>query len=176
MMIRVRYDWGPNGAGRFLQLVDMGFFTNMTFFRVPPLQSNPIAQFGVSPLRSVRSKLLSLPSLLDDSPSVPCKKGYFGFGGSGANSRTHHMWVARETFSRIHPSLGQAVWEVPFAEMISGLDVLDRIHGVGDMKPWGDGPDTGRMLSDPTFETEFPGEYLRRNFPAVDWFLGCTHL
>jgi hypothetical protein len=85
------------------------------------------------------------------------------------------MWIARKTFADVHPSLGSNVWDVPVAQVINpeGLDALDKLTQVGDMKPWGNGPDTGRMLQDPSFQTHFPGDYLRKNFPKMDYFVDC---
>ena len=173
--VTLRYDWSPHGAERMAELIDVGFFTNMTFFRVPPLGSNPIAQFGATPLLNVRRTVESWKAIPDDFPMRQKKRGDFGFGGSGTNSRTHHMWVARDDFANHSPALGKSVWDVPVAEVTNpeGLEAVSKIEMVGDMKPWGDGPDTGEMQRDPTFYTDFPGDYLRKKFPKVDWFIGC---
>jgi hypothetical protein len=44
LVIDVRGHWGPLGAQRFLDLVELGMFTNLPFFRVCPRY---ITQFGV---------------------------------------------------------------------------------------------------------------------------------
>jgi peptidyl-prolyl cis-trans isomerase A (cyclophilin A) len=200
--VEVRRDWGTNGAGRFMELVKAGFFTNMPFYRVPPLQSNPIAQFGVNPSADVSLKVNSLGQIPDDLPvlkdgkpvapwetmakagpgetkvRIPQKKGAFGFGGNGKDSRGSHMWIVRKTLAEVHPSLGSAVWDVPVAQVVNEAalkagGVIDQLSIVGDMAPWGNGPDTGRIMQDPTFSTDFPGAYLRKGYPTIDWFKSC---
>ena len=54
------------------------------------------------------------------------------------------------------------------------MDAVDRIHEVGDMEPWGRGPNAEEVARDPTFETAFPGDYLRRSFPSIDFFTSCS--
>jgi cyclophilin family peptidyl-prolyl cis-trans isomerase len=176
MIVRLRPDWAPHGARRMEELLQLGFFTNMTFFRVPPLPSNPIAQFGQSSSHITARAVEQLPVIPDDPNTRPQKKGHFGYGGLGPNSRTYHMWVARADFAQFSPQLGKNVWDTSVAEVINdeGLKALDAISVVGDMKPWGNGPDTGLMANDPSFWADFPGTYLRTNFPSVDWFIECN--
>lgn len=196
--VEVRRDWSPNGARRFVELVQLGFFKMNAFFRVPPVESNPIAQFGVSPNRSMREVLgRTFTKIQDDLPvrregrllppwmqlaghaRIPQMKGAFGFGGTGTNSRSVQMWIARRTFLDMHHELGTSVWDVPVAQVVNAAalktgGVIDRISVVGDMKPWGQGPDTGKMVGDPLFETDFPGQYLRERFPDIDYFKSCA--
>ena len=174
--IEVRPDWSPLGAARFLRLVRAGFFTNNVFYRVPPLASNPIAQFGVAWKKSTRTLVDSWGPIKDDHPQpwVPQEKGYIGFGGGGPDTRTYHMWLARKNFAAVHPSLGKNSWDTPVARVTSGLSVLDRIEQVGDMAPWGHGPESGKIWADSTVESSFPGEYLKKKFPRIDFFNFCN--
>jgi hypothetical protein len=43
--IELRSDWSPLGVARFLELVSVGFFTDIAVFRVVP---GFVAQFGIS--------------------------------------------------------------------------------------------------------------------------------
>eukprot|EP01063_Lacrimia_lanifica_P013497 TRINITY_DN20141_c0_g1_i1.p1 TRINITY_DN20141_c0_g1~~TRINITY_DN20141_c0_g1_i1.p1 ORF type:complete len:291 (+),score=88.78 TRINITY_DN20141_c0_g1_i1:101-973(+) len=220
-----RLDWAPHGAQRFIDLVDSGFFTNMTMFRVPPLGSNPIAQFGTSATPAYRNYLNAhseISGQIRDDPDTELMgryrqlKGHFGYGGSGENSRTYHMWVARAEFQTISKGLGGSIWDISVAETLPagavvkvvadvatpltqaravifgrqphpaasegftdvGPDFLDTVPQVGDMKPWGDGPDTGKMMADPTFSDPgtFPGTYLTEGYPKVGWFKWCRRV
>merc|ERR1719350_213158 len=147
----------------------------MVFYRVPPLRSNPIAQFGAAWRPEVRREVGSWGSIKDDHPEpwVDQVKGALGFGGNGKDSRTAHMWIARQTFSEVHPSLGKNAWDTPVAVVLKGLEVVDKIKQVGDTKPWGNGPDFSKMHQDPTFVSAFPGKYLTENYPGIDFFKSC---
>ena len=39
--------------------------------------------------------------------------------------------------------------------------------------PWGHGPNTGQVVQDKTFEGAFPGNYLRDNYPDIDYWKSC---
>ena len=136
LTIQARPDWAPHGAKRFLRLVRAGFFTNLVFYRVPPLGSNPIAQFGTAQRRAVRAVVDSWGPIKDEASkpgSIPQMKGALGFGGGGPNTRTCHMWVARETFAKViclstllrvpphaHTKMPQCVYvDSPFAGQVA---------------------------------------------------------
>lgn len=173
--IVARPDWSPHGAERFVRLVQAGFFTNMLFYRVPPLESNPIAQFGLAWESATRKEVSGMGSIPDDHPRqlISQEKGHFGFGGGGPDSRTCHMWIARKTFAEVSPMLGKSSWDTSVAQIVSGLSVLDELEQVGDMAPWGDGPETGKIENDPAFETSFPGTYIKQHYPKIDYFNWC---
>ena len=95
--MQLRFDWAPIGAMRFLELIEDAYFTNNIFYRVPPIASNPIVQFGLVNKAKLRSKYESHP-IHDDEAFLPAaiKRGYVSYGGSGVHSRTSHMWIARQ--------------------------------------------------------------------------------
>ena len=121
---------------------------------------------------SVVRKRYEHSRIKDDHPlvKIPTKRGMLGYGGGGNDSRTCHMWVAVADSEW----LGKAVWETPVARVISGMDVMDQVEKVGDMQPWGNGPDGSRITNDPTFYSDFPGDYLRNNYPGIDYWEGCS--
>lgn len=134
--LRVRPDWSPLGAARYLDLVRAGYFTNNLFYRVPPINANPIYQFGIQP-NKILNKRSDLTGKFEDDAPVRCdsdspshvschaeaglqrstglRKGMLGFGGGGHSgaSRTSHMWILRRDSSH----LGKASWETPVAEV-----------------------------------------------------------
>jgi len=160
--IEVHPEWAPRGAERYLQLVESGFFTHNLFYRVPP-RTHPIVQFGLCPDPQLRRHFGKI--IPDDPPvwrKVPIRRGMLAFAGSpGPPSRSQHMWFAIEG----RPYMGHDSWEPPVGIILGdGANVLDRIRPTGPI-------DTGRAISDPTFASAFPGEYLRQK--PVEWFEGC---
>jgi peptidyl-prolyl cis-trans isomerase A (cyclophilin A) len=162
--IVVKPDWSPRGAERFLQLVNDGFFTELPLFRCV---GRFLCQFGSAPPR-VNAKHYT--PLTDDPPRPELrtfKEGYMSFAGSGPNSRATHIFIALADV----PSLGTQPWETPFAyveekSMRKTVDLFSTTYG--DTAPAGHGPEP-RLI-------EAPGgsEYLKREFPQLDWLLSCS--
>jgi cyclophilin family peptidyl-prolyl cis-trans isomerase len=82
--------------------------------------------------------------------------------GSGPNSRSSQMFISYGA----HQSLGTELWETPFGEVTSGMDVANQFYSYGDMPPWGKGPVQGKIYNGP--------EYINENFPLIDSFEKCT--
>lgn len=59
------------------------------------------------------------------------------------------------------------------AQVQAGMEHLLAITEVGDMAPWGMGPVSSRITSDPTFYTAFPGNYLSAGYSHIDYFTSC---
>jgi hypothetical protein len=55
------------------------------------------------------------------------------------------------------------------------MEHLMEIYEVGDMSPWGHGPEIGKVNADPTFQRmeSFPGAYLKEYYPQIDYFKSC---
>ena len=114
--------------------------------------------------------ILTLSSLML-SLTTGIRRGMICFAGGGQDSRASDLFINRADSEH----LGSASWETPVAEIVGNLDVVDQIEEVGDMAPWGSGPDIGQIQQDPTFTPEsFPGDYLKENFPKVDFFKSCA--
>eukprot|EP00039_Didymoeca_costata_P025265 m.12740 g.12740 ORF g.12740 m.12740 type:complete len:351 (+) comp4730_c0_seq1:100-1152(+) len=170
IVIELRYDWAPLGASRLLTMMVDGYFMNNLIYRVPPRRANPLVQFGIAPDDSLRS-LYEKYKVKDDAPwkNGDMERGYIAFAGNGKDSRTCHMFICVKKTG----SLGKRLWETPVARVVEGMDIVDTFHPVGDMQPWGNGPDSGKIFRDKTFRSSFPGEYLTKNYPNIDYFLGC---
>jgi len=65
-----------------------------------------------------------------------------------------------------NPGLGQELWEVPFGEVIEGMEHVEALYSYGDMPPWGKGPVQGKIHNDPN--------YIKNDFPLLDKFETCT--
>lgn len=168
MILEVRQDWAPIGSQRFLDLVDAGFYTDIGLFRTV---ANFIVQFGIQSDHSMYLKWSGRESQIQDDPPFnaslgPFKEGFVSYAGGGPNTRTTQLFICLKdsTF------LGKAPWEVPFARVIEGMDVVKSFYaGYGEMKPFGKGPDQGKIATQ-------GNDYLRSEFPLLDYILSCTRI
>lgn len=160
--IIVKPAWGRFGATRFLELVKDGFYTGLPIFRC---MDGFICQFGVR-LPQPNAKVYS--PIKDDvqQPALRSfRPGYLSFAGLNSNDRTNHIFIALANVE----SLGSQPWETPFGYVASdSIQRLDQFTKYGEMGPTGPGPDPAKI--------EAPGgaEYLKKNFPKLDYFLSCS--
>ena len=176
LTIDVRAAWSPLGAARFLQLVDLGMFSDLPFTRVCPRY---IAQFG----RRHGFELPDTVAPIPDDPPLWGRRdmdfGYFFFAGSGRDSRLDEMVVALCDAKGCRQSgLGKALWETPLGTIRKqGFAALRAIEASGKpyprlemagQHPKAAGPNPSKMLRDP--------EYLRREYPFLQYWRGCSVL
>jgi len=152
--IQVNRDWAPNGADRFYNLVKIGYFTDIAFFRVI---NGFMAQFGISgdPGVNVKWRETKIP---DDSVVESNTKGKISFATSGPNSRTTQLFINFGNNSRLD-SMGFS----PIGEVIEGMDVVDSLYdGYGEGAPRGRGPYQGQIQQQ-------GNKYLKAQFPKLDY-------
>lgn len=90
-------------------------------------------------------------------------KGYLAYAGGGKNSRTNQFIIALKDNERLG---GGSPWEVPWGEVVGkeSFSTLDRIYtGYGE-----NGPPQGRL------SREGSSDKIRKEFPQLDYILGCT--
>jgi peptidyl-prolyl cis-trans isomerase A (cyclophilin A) len=163
--IEIHQSWAPNGAARFLDLVENKFFDNQALYRVVP---NFLLQFGHPPDASKMEKWKAIPDDIDID--ITFEDGYLSFAGSGANSRTHHVFFTLGTVK----SLGKSPWETPFGFIKkSSLRVLHSFNAeYGDLAGFqknGQGVDQGKLKT-------LGYTYLKKNFPKLDYLKECKIL
>jgi len=162
-ILEIKREWAPLGAERFLQLVESGYYINVSFFRVVP---GFLTQFGIPPASDVRKRWRLAGSIIDDpTQNRPIKRGYLSFAGGGPNTRDSQLFIALADSTW----LGKAPWEVPLGRVIEGMDkVLDSLFsGYGEISPFNkEGVDQGKIWED--------DGYLRRGFPKLDYFTDCA--
>lgn len=168
IVLEVRHDWAPVGAQRFLDLVDAGFYTDIGLFRAV---ANFIVQFGIQSDRDMHLKWSGAESQIQDDPPFntslgPFKEGFVSYAGGGPNTRTTQLFICLNDSK----FLGKAPWEVPFAHIIEGMNVVKSFYtGYGEMKPFGKGPDQGKIVTQ-------GNAYLRSGFPLLDYILYCNRV
>lgn len=152
-VVQVHRVWAPKGADRFYNLVKNGFYDGARFFRVLP---DFMAQFGINGDPSVQSAWRSA-NITDDPVKESNKRGYITFATAGPGTRTTQVFI---NFKHNAGLDGQGF--APFGEVISGMEVVDKINS-----EYKQTPDQGRI------QTQGNG-YLTRAFPRLDYIRKAT--
>jgi peptidyl-prolyl cis-trans isomerase A (cyclophilin A) len=153
-VVEVHRDWSPNGADRFYNLVQMGFFDDTRFFRVV---DGFMVQWGISGDPQVSTKWQNA-GISDDPVKGSNTRGMMTFAMSGApNSRTTQVFINLVDNARLDP-----MRFAPFAKVLTGMEVVDQLYkGYGEGAPGGNGPFQGQIQSQ-------GNAYLDSKFPKLD--------
>jgi len=158
-VVEVRRALAPNGADRFYNLVKNGYYDNVRFFRVIP---NFMVQFGINAdpaLNAVWQNARIPPDPVKESNL----RGFITYAMGGTpDTRTTQVFINFKDNANLD-ALGFA----PFGEVVSGMDVVDKIFPIGEGAPRGPGPDQGRT------QTE-GNAYLTKEFPKLDYVKKAT--
>src|SRR5215475_7102545 len=160
-VIEVHRAWVPNGADRFYNLVQSGFFDDVRFYRVV---SGFMAQFGINgdPVVDTAWSRVQLP---DDTVKESNKRGYVTFAQKGIpNSRGTQLFINFGDNVNLDKS-GFA----PIGRVVTGMNIVDKLYnGYGDIKEQrGGGPS----------QTQFNNEgnaYLIKSFSKLDYIKKAT--
>ena len=154
IVVEVTRAWSPQGADRFYNLVKIGFFEDIAFFRVIP---NFMAQFGIHGDPQI-AQVWRTATIQDDPVAVSNERGRVTFAKTGApNSRATQFFINFKNNSNLD-RMGFS----PFGEIVEGMEVADAIYKVGEGAPRGPGPNQGRVQSQ-------GNAYLKQAFPDLDY-------
>jgi len=146
-VMTVHRDWAPKGADRFFNLVKAGYYNDLRFFRVI---DGFMVQFGLA-----GDPQLSAPwraaKIQDDPVKQKNMRGFVTYAMAGPNTRTTQLFINYGDNSRLDKD-GFS----PFAEVTSGMDVVDEIYS-----GYGERPDQGRIQAE-------GNAYLDKEFPKLD--------
>jgi peptidyl-prolyl cis-trans isomerase A (cyclophilin A) len=148
-------EWAPRGADRFFNLVKLGYYSDVAFFRVIP---GFMAQVGIS--GSPESNVVWRAARITDDPVKQSNtRGMVTFATSGPNSRTTQFFINFKNNARLD-GMGFA----PVGKVRDGsLATVDSLHGgYGEGAPRGRGPNQGRLQKE-------GNTYLRADFPSLDY-------
>jgi peptidyl-prolyl cis-trans isomerase A (cyclophilin A) len=159
-VIAVTRDWAPNGADRFYNLVKIGYFRNVSFFRNI---AGFMVQFGIHGDPAVNAKWRSA-NIKDDPVTQSNKPGFVTYAQSGRpNSRSTQFFINFGDNANL-----DAMRFAPFGKVVEGMDVVESLYnGYGEGAPRGRGPDQGRMQ-------EEGNAYLKKDFPKLDYIKTAT--
>ena len=153
--------WAPHGVDRFYNLVRNGFYDQAAVFRV---RAGMWAQFGINgdPKIALLWRRRTIP---DDARVESNVRGTVAFAFKDPNGRTTQVFINLRDNSATHDKEPF----VPIAKVIEGMDVADALYSeYGEQA--GGGIRAGKQ--DPVFAGG--NEYLKREFPKLDYILKAT--
>ena len=158
-VVEVRRALAPNGADRFYNLVKNGYYDNVRFFRVIP---NFMVQFGINGDPALNSAWRGA-RIAVDPVKTSNKRGFITYAMGGTpDTRTTQVFINFSDNANLD-ALGFA----PFGEVVSGMNVVDKIFPIGEGAPRGPSPDQGRIQQE-------GNAYLTKDFPKLDYVKKAT--
>lgn len=158
ILIDVTRSWAPVGADRFYNLVRIGYFDDIAFFRVIP---GFMAQVGLNGDPAV-NRAWRNATIQDDPPTQSNTEGMVSFATSGPDSRVQQFFINFGNNARLD-GMGFA----PFGR-VRDMNTINQIHGgYGEGAPGGRGPSQALIQSR-------GNEYLRAQFPNLDYIRGAS--
>jgi peptidyl-prolyl cis-trans isomerase A (cyclophilin A) len=159
-MIEVHRDWAPHGADRFYNLVKIGFYNDVAFYRVI---RGFMAQAGMHGDPAVTAAWYAA-RIPPDKVKKSNTKGRvtFAMGGS-PDTRTCQFFVNYANNSYLDDS-GFA----PFGEVVEGFETVKSLYdGYGEGQPRGNGPDQRKFFRG-------GNDYVKGTFPKLDFIVTAT--
>jgi peptidyl-prolyl cis-trans isomerase A (cyclophilin A) len=120
-VIQLHRDWAPNGADRFFQLVEEGYYNDVRFFRVVP---GFVVQFGMHGDSATNAKWAE-QKLTDDPVKQSNTRGKVTYAKcSMPNCRSTQIFI---NLGDNGPGLdGQGF--APIGEIVEGMSVVDALY------------------------------------------------
>jgi peptidyl-prolyl cis-trans isomerase A (cyclophilin A) len=159
-VIEVHRDWAPQGADRFFNLVSIGYYNDVAFYRVI---KGFMAQTGMHGDPAVTEKWATA-RIPPDKVKQSNTKGRvtFAMGGS-PDTRTTQIFINYADNSFLDAS-GFA----PFGEVVEGFEtVKDLYNGYGEGQPQGNGPSQAKFFRG-------GNDYVKGSFPKLDFINTAT--
>jgi len=158
-IIEVHREWAPLGADRFYNLVKIGYFNDVAFFRV---LTGFMAQAGFHGNPAVSKVWLN--SLIKDDPVKQSNHpGTVSFAMRGPNTRSAQIFVNYGDNSYLDES-GFS----PFGKVVEGFESVKALYsGYGEGAPNGKGPGQGKLYRG-------GNEYLEAEFPELDYIVKAS--
>jgi peptidyl-prolyl cis-trans isomerase A (cyclophilin A) len=153
-VIEAHREWSPNAADRFYNLVKLGFFDDVRFFRAI---DGFMVQFGLSgdPAVSAKWQTQNIP---DDPVTKSNTRGFVTFAQpSLPNSRSTQVFINYGDNARL-----DGMRFAPFAQVTSGMEVVDQLY-----KGYGEQPNQALIQAQ-------GNSYLDSKFPKLDRITGAV--
>lgn len=145
----------PHAADRFYELVTIGYFADVRFFRMVP---GFIVQFGIHGDPDVND-VWDTATIADDVMRMSNRKGTLAFAANGSHSRSTQLFIS--TGENAQKLDGQALF-TPFGRVVEGMEVVERLNA-----EYGEEPNPSRGVRQ-------GNRYFTRWFPALDYIKSAT--
>jgi peptidyl-prolyl cis-trans isomerase A (cyclophilin A) len=148
-VVEVTRAWAPRGADRFYNLVTHGYYDNGRFFRVLP---KFMVQFGIYGDPKIQTAWANA-NIPDDPVTQSNKRGFITFAKTPApNTRSTQVFINYGDNSRL-----DADGFAPFGQVVSGMEVVDKIN-----PEYREDPEQGLIQTQ-------GNAYLMKDFPRLDF-------
>ena len=161
-VVEVHRDWAPIGVDRFYNLVKNGFYDDIRFYRVIP---KFMAQFGIHGNPTISAAWRKAPPLKDEPPKQSNKRGFVTYANAGANTRSTILFISIRDNAYLDKMPGFA----PFGQVVSGIDVVDKIYS-----GYGESQDGGGKGPRQSLLEQQGNPYLAKEFPRLDYIKAAT--
>lgn len=153
-IIEVHREWSPKGADRFYNLIKVGYFQEIAFFRAI---EGFMVQFGISGDPKING-VWKDATITDDPVKTSNDRGYISFATAGPNTRSNQLFINLVNNASLD-SMGFS----PIGKIIDGMSVLDSLYkGYGEGAPSGQGPSQAIL-------SQQGNPYLKSQFPKLDY-------
>jgi cyclophilin family peptidyl-prolyl cis-trans isomerase len=155
--VQLRPDLGPASVKHLTEMIDAGYFANISFFRV----NEAITQFGADE-NNARPRFKAMRQWPDEMKDKnPCGDMRWALG-------TFAMLGGNQMLIVINPNdhMGKNKLDAPAGYVTKGMDVVAKLHAYNDQidnPSGGAGPDQGKLQDDGGLA------YLKKNFPDLDY-------
>ena len=161
-VVEITRAWAPLGADRFYNLIKVGFFKDVAFYRVV---DGFVVQFGIHGDPDIQSAWRE-NRIGDDPRKQSNERGMIAFAMDGPKSRSTELVISLKDNRDRLDKVGVA----PIGKMIDGLKVVESLYKeYGDKPPNGKGPDPAQVIIS-------GNSLLKKSFPNLDYITGAALL
>jgi peptidyl-prolyl cis-trans isomerase A (cyclophilin A) len=159
--IAIHEDWAPIGAAHFVELVKAGYYNGAPWFRVIP---GFMGQTGLAGDPALTKQWME-KTIQDEPVKKGNLRGMVVYGKSGApNSRSTHIFINLVDNSSGLDRQGFAA----FGEVVTGMDVVDKLFPIPDEALSGAGLSQGSLTTAEglaKFKEKFPeADYINKAY------------
>jgi len=167
--IKVVPKWAPLGAQRFLQMVNDGFYKDISIYRA--IKSG-LLQFGALQGTDPRNNRYEK---MPDDPLVglPYAEGVVGFAAAGPGTRKHTVCIMKADF---RTQLGKGAHGTPSPETPFGMVCPESMNVMHSINCLGDIPQCGGSGPDPQMIEKQGNQYIQSQFPTCDFVQGAVRV